>query len=87
MPIEAMIAAASTIAVVYPHMNALGGDNFWLVAKAGKPPRGIDACGGAAGLASIDYYRGHGIAGSRAGARPACGVDDGGCGLRLAGGV
>ena len=24
--IEAMVAAASTIAVVYPHMNALGGD-------------------------------------------------------------
>ncbi|MFV0366904.1 MAG: gamma-glutamyltransferase, partial [Hyphomicrobiaceae bacterium] len=28
--IEAMIAAASTIAVVYPHMNGLGGDSFWL---------------------------------------------------------
>ena len=26
-----MIAAASTIAAVYPHMNGLGGDNFWLV--------------------------------------------------------
>ncbi|WP_313121399.1 gamma-glutamyltransferase, partial [Pantoea septica] len=29
--IEAMVAAAATIAVVYPHMNGLGGDGFWLV--------------------------------------------------------
>ena len=55
--IEAMIAAAATIAVVYPHMNALGGDNFWLIAKPGEAPVGIDACGGAAGLATLDYYR------------------------------
>ncbi len=26
--IEAMIASAATIAVVYPHMNGLGGDSF-----------------------------------------------------------
>ena len=41
--IEAMIAAAATIAVVYPHMNALGGDNFWLFAEPGTDPVGIDA--------------------------------------------
>ena len=58
--IEAMIAAASTIAVVYPHMNGLGGDNFWLISRAGKPPVGIDACGAAAGLATADFYREHG---------------------------
>ncbi len=29
--IEAMIAAASTISVVYPHMNSIGGDGFWLI--------------------------------------------------------
>ena len=29
--VEAMIAAAATIAVVYPHMNSIGGDSFWLV--------------------------------------------------------
>ncbi len=56
--IEAMIAAASTIAVVYPHMNALGGDNFWLVGSPGDAPIGIDACGGAAALADIDFYKG-----------------------------
>ncbi|MEZ5825408.1 MAG: gamma-glutamyltransferase, partial [Geminicoccaceae bacterium] len=58
--VEAMIAAAATITVVYPHMNALGGDNFWLVAEPGKPPVGIDACGSAAGLATIESYRGQG---------------------------
>ncbi len=46
--IEAMIAAASTIASVYPHMNALGGDNFWLISAPGSDVVGIDACGGAA---------------------------------------
>ncbi len=55
--IEAMIAAAATIAVVYPHMNALGGDNFWLFAEPGTDPVGIDACGAAAGLADIGFYK------------------------------
>lgn len=55
--IEAMVAAASTVAVVYPHMNSIGGDGFWLVSEPGKPPTGIDACGRSAALASIDYYR------------------------------
>ena len=45
--IEAMIAAAAAIAVVYPHMNALGGDGFWLIAQPGCAPIGIDACGAA----------------------------------------
>jgi oxamate amidohydrolase len=58
--IEAMIAAASTICVVYPHMNGLGGDNFWLISRRGRPPVGIDACGAAAGLASAEFYAGHG---------------------------
>ncbi len=58
--IEAMVAAAATIAVVYPHMNALGGDNFWLISEGGKPPVAIDACGAAAGLASLDFYKVHG---------------------------
>ena len=34
--VEAAIAAASTIGVVYPHMNGVGGDNFWLVYNAKK---------------------------------------------------
>ena len=57
--IEAMIASAAAIAVVYPHMNAIGGDGFWLVSRAGKPPVGIRACGPAAGLADFDFYKSH----------------------------
>ena len=49
--IESMVAAASTIAVVYPHMNALGGDNFWLIDAGDGVPIGIDACGAAAAKA------------------------------------
>lgn len=59
--IEAMVAAASTIAVAYPHMNALGGDNFWLIHAPGQDVIGIDACGGAAGLADIPFYRNQGF--------------------------
>lgn len=59
--IEAMIAAAATIAVVYPHMNALGSDGFWLIAEPGQPPRGIDASGAAAALASRSWYADHDV--------------------------
>ncbi|WP_412558085.1 gamma-glutamyltransferase family protein [Thalassospira sp. MIT1370] len=60
--VEAMIAAAATIAVVYPHMNAIGGDGFWLIAEPGKDPVAIRACGGAAGAATPDFYRQQGHA-------------------------
>jgi gamma-glutamyltranspeptidase len=55
--VEAMVAAAATIAVVYPHMNGLGGDGFWLISRPNRPPIGIDACGRSAALASPDWYR------------------------------
>ncbi len=59
--IEAMVAAAATIAVVYPHMTGIGGDAFWLVSCPGEDPVAIDACGPAAAAASIDMYRSHGL--------------------------
>ncbi len=62
--IEAMVAAASTIAVVYPHMNSIGGDGFWIISEPGFEPVAIDACGRAAGLASIDWYRSQGVTGT-----------------------
>jgi len=58
--IEAAVATAAAIAVVYPHMNSLGGDNFWLIAD-GAAPIGIDACGAAAERADADHYRGQGF--------------------------
>ena len=62
--IEAMIAAAATIAVVYPHMNSIGGDSFWLMHVPGESPGAIDACGAAARAASIAWYRERGISDS-----------------------
>ncbi len=59
--LEAMVAAAAAIAVVYPHMNSLGGDSFWLVLVPGQAPTGIDACGAAARNASIAWYGLQGI--------------------------
>ncbi|KQO55218.1 gamma-glutamyltransferase [Methylobacterium sp. Leaf87] len=58
--IEAMAAMAATIAVVYPHMNGIGGDGFWLVRERGGRVRGIEACGPAGALATIPRYRGKG---------------------------
>ena len=57
--IEAMVAAAASIAAVYPHMNAIGGDGFWLIHEPGKAPIAIDACGSAAGKATPGFYAGH----------------------------
>lgn len=56
--VEAMVAAAASIAVVYPHMNAIGGDGFWLIHEPGKAPIAIDACGRSAAAASRDFYAG-----------------------------
>ncbi len=58
--VEAMIASAATIAVVYPHMNGLGGDNFWLISNKHKAVTAIDACGGAAAAADPAFYRSQG---------------------------
>jgi len=55
--VEAMVAAAATMAVVYPHMNAIGGDGFWLIAEPGKDPVAIRACGPAAACATPAFYR------------------------------
>lgn len=59
--VEAMIAAAAVIAVVYPHMNGIGGDGFWLMARPGEAPRGLEACGAAAAAATVHAYRERGL--------------------------
>src|SRR5262249_45088298 len=60
--LDAAIAAAATIAVVYPQMNGLGGDNVWLIydgrARALKALCGI---GRSARAASIEWYAARGI--------------------------
>jgi gamma-glutamyltranspeptidase/glutathione hydrolase len=58
--IEATVGMAATIAMVYPHMNSIGGDGFWLVRKPKGRVRYIEACGFAGQRATIAYYRGLG---------------------------
>jgi len=60
--LDAAIAAATTIAVVYPHMNGLGGDNLWLIYDAGAGAlKALCGVGRSAQMASIDWYAAHGI--------------------------
>ena len=59
--LEAMVAAAATIAVVYPHMNSIGGDAFWLIHSPGETPRAIDACGAAGSRTTPAFYREQGL--------------------------
>ncbi|MGH7401134.1 MAG: gamma-glutamyltransferase family protein [Candidatus Rokuibacteriota bacterium] len=60
--LDAAIAAAATIAVVYPHMNGVGGDNVWLIYDArGQALRALCAVGRAARAATIDWYAARGI--------------------------
>jgi gamma-glutamyltranspeptidase/glutathione hydrolase len=58
--VEAMVAMAATAAVVYPHMNGLGGDGFWLVREPGGRVHALDACGPAGSLATQERYHGRG---------------------------
>lgn len=58
--VQAAVATAATLAVVYPHMNSIGGDGFWLIAEPGEPPVAIEACGRAAASADGNLYRRHG---------------------------
>jgi oxamate amidohydrolase len=55
--IEAMVAMAAAIAVVYPHMNGIGGDGFWLIRDPKGKVRAIEACGFAGEGATIERYR------------------------------
>lgn len=55
--IEAAIAAAAALSVVYPHMNGLGGDGFWLIAEPGKPPVSIDGSGAAGARVDLELYK------------------------------
>ena len=57
--LEAMVAMAATIAAVYPHMNHIGGDGFWLVREPNRRVRAIMAPGPAGALANRDLYRQH----------------------------
>jgi oxamate amidohydrolase len=54
--IEAMVAMAAVIAVVYPHMNQLGGDGFWLIREPSGRVRAVMAAGVAGSRARPELY-------------------------------
>src|SRR5580692_10246489 len=55
--LEAMVAMAATIAAVYPHMNHLGGDGFWLIREPSGRVRAVMAPGPAGRNARPEMYR------------------------------
>ena len=60
--VDAAIATAITLAVVYPQMCTPGGDNFWLIynAKTGEL-KGLNASGRAGSKATMDFYASRGL--------------------------
>src|SRR5712692_386792 len=60
--LDAAIAAAATIAVVYPHMNGVGGDNVWLIHDAGAGRlTALCGIGRSARAATIEWYAARGM--------------------------
>src|SRR5262252_9019670 len=55
--LEAMVAMAASIAAVYPHMNHLGGDGFWLVREPNGRLRALMSAGAAGANARPELYR------------------------------
>jgi gamma-glutamyltranspeptidase/glutathione hydrolase len=55
--LEAMVAMAAAIAAVYPHMNHVGGDGFWLIRLPSGRLRAIMAAGPAGAQARPELYR------------------------------
>src|SRR6266851_546771 len=49
--LEAMVAMAATIVAVYPHMNHIGGDGFWLVRERSGRVRALMGAGRAGAYA------------------------------------
>jgi gamma-glutamyltranspeptidase/glutathione hydrolase len=55
--IEAMLAMAASIAAVYPHMNHIGGDGFWLIRETSGRVRALMGAGRAGAKATPRLYR------------------------------
>jgi oxamate amidohydrolase len=55
--VNAAIAMAAELSVVYPHMSTAGGDNFWLIwNEARQELKALNASGRSTGKATIDFY-------------------------------
>jgi gamma-glutamyltranspeptidase len=58
--LEAAVATAAALAVVYPHMTGIGGDAFWLFKEPGSAPVSIDGSGRLAMDLDACFYHEHG---------------------------
>jgi gamma-glutamyltranspeptidase/glutathione hydrolase len=56
--VEATVAVAATLVVVYPHMTGIGGDGFWVIREPDGFVHSIHGCGGAAAAADLSLYSG-----------------------------
>jgi len=54
--VEAAVAVAASLAVVYPHMTGIGGDGFWLIAEPDGRTHSVHGCGAAAARADLTLY-------------------------------
>lgn len=59
--IEAALAVGSTLSVVYPHMNSLGGDGFWLLCDEAGNLTGLDGAGPAGMRYNRKFYADQGF--------------------------
>ncbi|MBW8005639.1 MAG: gamma-glutamyltransferase [candidate division NC10 bacterium] len=56
--VEAAVATAAVLCVVYPHMTSIGGDNFWLIYDVRRRQlRGLNASGRVGERCTIEFYR------------------------------
>ena len=59
--IEAALAVGATLSVVYPHMNSLGGDGFWLLCDKSGNLTGLDGAGPAGKAYDRGFYSRQGL--------------------------
>lgn len=56
--LDAAVAAVADLAVVYPHMNGVGGDSFWMIFDGRRDKvLALNAAGRAAAAADLETYR------------------------------
>ena len=60
--IEAAIATGAVLTIVYPHMNGIGGDAFFMIDDADGGVTGLDGAGPAGANVTVDAYRRRGHA-------------------------
>src|SRR4051812_50045448 len=70
--LEAMVAMAATVAAVYPHMNHIGGDGFWLVREPSGRVHALMGAGPAGGKGRPRFFR-HPRPDANPGGRPPAG--------------